>query len=646
MRKLLSVSLCLFATLPWPRQPLAAQARDSVHAIEGLVVGGRRAGSAGGASGVVVHPDSLLLRPGATMEDALRELPFVHIRQNSRGMAEISVRGSESRQVAVLLDGVPLSLGWDHRTDPSVIPLLGVRSLSLVRGLPSVLGGPNVLGGVVEVDVGRGAGREENSLRAAAGWDAAGYRAAAGSATQAAGRFVARAGAGFRAREGLALPRGVDDPAGRGGLRANSDVDQVNAFGAVRWEGQGWASLSASGFRAERGVPPELHLDQPRLWRVPDEWQGVAALSAGSGRRRTAWGTGEVEASLGFNAGHQEIESFASTAYDEVVGRELGDGRTGTMRALGQHTLGARGELRAAATYADVRHLETLDTAGSAYRQRLWSVGTEAEWRWAAATRATVGAALDGADTPRTGGKPALGALTAWGGRVGASTLALRPDLQLHASLSSRARFPALRELYSGALGRFDPNPDLRPERLNAAEAGATWRRAGAEAQATVFAHRLHDAVVRIATPGRKFRRVNRDALNSAGLELLLGGSLGGVQLLGDLVLQHVGREGGEPSRPEHMPSLRAGVELDAPLPLDLRGRLGVQHTGAQYCVNPDLGAEMRLRAGTRADLAVRRSWRAWRATLSLDNALDAAVFDQCGMPQPGRTFRIGLELL
>jgi iron complex outermembrane receptor protein len=638
-------SALLFLLAPWLCPPLAAQARDTVHEIEGVVVSGRRVGAAGGASEVAVHPDSLLLRPAATVEDALRELPFVHVRQNSRGMAEISVRGSESRQVAVLLDGVPLSLAWDHRTDPSVIPLLGVRRLSLVRGLPSMLGGPNVLGGVVEVDVGRGAGRDESAVRAMAGWDDAGYRAAGASAAGAAGRFTGRAGAGFRSRDGLALPGEVDDPAGRGGLRANSDVEEANAFGAARWEGTGrsWISLSGMGFRAERGVPPELHLAEPRLWRIPEEWQGVAALTAGSGRRRTAWGAGDVEASLGYNAGRQEIESFASSAYREVVNRETGDGRTRTLRALGRHTLGEGGELRGAATYAAVSHLEALDSVRSAYRQRLWSVGSEAEWRFPGATRVTVGAALDGADTPRTGGKPALGALSAWGGRVGASTLALRPELQLHASVSSRARFPALRELYSGALGRFEPNPGLRPERLNAAEAGATWKRAGAEAQATFFAHRLSDAVARISTPDRKFRRVNRDELKSAGVELLLGGSVGGVQLLGDLMLQHVSRE---PLRPEHMPVIRAGLDVDAPLPLNLRARAGIQHTGSQFCVHPELGSDVRLPAATRVDLGVRRTWRRLRATLALDNAADAAAFDQCGMPQPGRTFRVGLELL
>jgi iron complex outermembrane receptor protein len=33
------------------------------------------------------------------------------------------------------------------------------------------------------------------------------------------------------------------------------------------------------------------------------------------------------------------------------------------------------------------------------------------------------------------------------------------------------------------------------------------------------------------------------------------------------------------------------------------------------------------------------------RAVLGLDNVTDATVYDQCGLPQPGRTLRLGLDL-
>ncbi|HEY7567147.1 MAG TPA: Plug domain-containing protein, partial [Gemmatimonadaceae bacterium] len=139
------------------------QARDTVRRdttrteLETVTIRAERATptTVGGASLVVVPITSLRLSTAPVREDALREMPFVHVRQNSRGEIELTVRGSESRQAAVLLDGVPLTLGWDGRTDPSIVPLGGAGSVVLVRGLSSLRQGPNVLGGVLEIGLNR-----------------------------------------------------------------------------------------------------------------------------------------------------------------------------------------------------------------------------------------------------------------------------------------------------------------------------------------------------------------------------------------------------------------------------------------------------------------------------------------------------------
>jgi len=639
---------------------------DTVIKLAGLTVQGvRQATNAGGVSGIVALPVDLPIPPMASVEDALRKMPFILIRNNSRGMAEISVRGSESRQVAVLLDGVPLTLAWDHRTDPAVIPVMGARSLSLVRGLPSILGGPNVLGGVVEVSLGGGAVAEyePDELRTAIGVDDAGYRAVGMSGVKqtnlGAGGLTVRGGAGFRSRNGFALPGQVFDSASIDNRRTNSDFEEMNAFAALRWDGSNkeWLSLSASGFTAERGVPPELHVEDPRLWRYPRQWQTVVAFNAGSGQRKTPLGWGDLEATIGLNIGRQDIEAYETLAYDQVVETESGDDRTVTARIVADHTVGSGSELRATANYADVNHTEILDvTERNEYRQRLWSFGTEFDWALPALTQFSVGVALDGADTPETGGKPPLGSLSAWGGRVGVSSLVLRSDLRIHASASSRARFPALRELYSGALGRFEPNPGLKPERLVTTEIGATLKRRGVEIQTTLFRHDLSDAVVRTSTADRKYLRINRDKVVSTGVELFIGASIGVAKVQGDVMFQGVEVEdpdaGTGPIQPEHMPKFKAGVEVTTPILLGITGLTSVRHTGNQFCVHPDLGTDVELVGKTGVDMGLRRDWQvgnglwsAIRTTLSLDNVADSAIFDQCGMPQPGRTLRLGLEM-
>jgi iron complex outermembrane receptor protein len=61
----------------------------------------------GGVGVLVVAPDSMRLTPSPVLSDALREIPFVLVRQNSRGENEISIRGSDSRHQVVLYDGIP-----------------------------------------------------------------------------------------------------------------------------------------------------------------------------------------------------------------------------------------------------------------------------------------------------------------------------------------------------------------------------------------------------------------------------------------------------------------------------------------------------------------------------------------------------------
>ena len=672
--------------------------------IEPVVVTGARAPAAtGGASAVVAPLSALATPPAPSLEQALREMPFVLVRQNSRGEAELSVRGSDSRQAAVLVDGVPLSLGWDHRTDPSLVPLTGARRLTLVRGLSTVLSGPNVLGGLIEVDVAGGpseAGpsgllRPELSLSSGVDHNAGRVLSASGAAPIEIGTamLTVRGGGAYHERDGLVLGHGAQpggsgagepgegtDPGqvGDAALRTNSDLRQLDGFASLRLEGAGgaYAGLTATAYRAERGVPPELHVNDPRLWRYPDLRRAFGVLSAGSGRRPTPWGRGSIEMSAGINDGSMEIAAFSDRLYQNVVGREWGDERSVTGRVLATHSLPGGSEVRVAATHADIRYDERLDAEpASRYRQRLSSIGGELQTLVFSRALVTGGLVLDRASTPETGGRPAVDAMSRTGWRLGATTFAGEGAVRLHASLSDRARFPALRELYSGSLARFEPNPGLRPERLLGAEIGATIlegaaAEAGLSMQSVLFHHRLRDAVVRITTPEGLFRRVNREEIRSTGVELLASwsptgalasGALRGVSISADLLAQRVRVRDvtvapGEPAvrRAEHQPELRGSLDLGVPLPLDVRALGTLHYTGRQYCMHPELGREVALDTQAGGDLALTRSWmlgaadRLWsrlRTVLSLDNVADAAIYDQCGLPQPGRTLRLAVEI-
>ncbi len=640
---------------------------DSARVIESVQV---RAGYVprvvGSASTVTVSPDSLPLGvAAATGAELLRRLPFLYVRQNSRGETELSVRGSESRQAAVFFEGVPLTLTWDARTDVSIVPMAGVQRIEYVRGLSSLLAGPNAIGGTVAMRLWEDHDPTQAPARRARlelqGDHLGGMR---GSATiggalrhSAASSVLFRVGGVARDLPGLARPHGVVDPGADGRVRANTDQRGNDYFAGLRYEhAQGrYLGVALSATDGARGVAPELHLEQPRLWRNPTVQRRLASLTAGTGALRSRLGVGDVEVALGSNVGRQDISAYATRDYRDVVATERGDDRTQSLRLTFDQELGRLAVLRGAYTRADVSYDERIDRAPAArYAQVLSSAATEIDVRPLPMLTVTAGVARDVAETREAGGRPPLGRTAGTGWRAGATWLFPFQGLRLHASLSERSRFPALRELYAGALDRFVPNPALRPERAHTSEVGMTAVRGGWDVQVVGFAQRIDDAVVRTTLADRRFFRVNRDRFTSNGIEFTAGTMLGPVTARTDITLQRARVQDASLSTaaqrwPENVPAVFGSLTATGPMPGAIEGQARLRLMGSTRCA---VGDVVNRQAGAATlDLGAERRWSAagwWqrmRTTLQVENLFDQSLFDQCGLPQAGRTFRIGVAI-
>jgi iron complex outermembrane receptor protein len=659
---------------------LAAQARSDsiqpdvpVFRVGAIIVqAARPVATGGGASAIEVQLDSMRLKPAPTLDQVLRELPLVQVRTNPRGEGYFSIRGSgfDAREVAVLADGIPLSLGFDHRADISVLPVSAASTLTVVRGIPSLLFGPNVLGGVVEIGIANTASPAPGvqTAQMSAGIDQTGAYSVGGAVALpqriGSGNLLVRAGGGHRSTDGFPLPRGVSEPApfAADNLRLNSDREQRDGFFAARFAAQNgkFVSFSSSGYSTTRGTPAELGGTNPRFWRYPEVRRLFSVASVGTGTSRSPFGGhAEVRASVGFDAGHIELDGFTSRTYMTVQEREQDDDRNISTRILATQSIGSRGDLRTAFTFADVRRDELLTPgAASVYRQRLWSVAGENGWSLPAvaglsALRVSGGLSYDAGDTPESGDKPRVVELKTWGGRLGFTAVAAGGKLLLHAGSGRRARFPSLRELYSGALKMFEPNPALQPEVLIATEGGATGQIGNAQIQIVGFHHDITDAIVRSVTPAKKVKRINRDEMHSTGLELLGSMRLGPANISADVTAQNIASRDPTTDREfhaEYQPKFLGGARLAAPLVLGTRIDLSTRTAGAQYCLNTS-GSYTRLESTTRADAELSRRWHVraagsrWFSSIETsvagDNLGDAAIYDQCGLPQPGRVLRI-----
>jgi iron complex outermembrane receptor protein len=602
---------------------------------------------------VGLKPDALIDRQPRNVADALRGLPGVSIRTNSRGETSPRVRGGDERQTLVFLDGAPLAVPWDGRVDLGLLPAGIIGSLSVRKGAGAIEYGANAVAGVVDLQ-----SRTSGAVAQAQAGPFGLINLSAAAALPVGGLTLTLAAA-HQAQDALVVARGSALPFTQPDTRRrlNSDLAASSLFGAVGGTA-GSVNWRASLLHidARRGIAPESDRDPaveaPRFWRYPD-WQLTQAQVA----LETAIGDATARAIAWRQWFGQRIEAYRTASYTDLRGRELNDddmigGRFTLTHAAGPAVLrwslsGQRGD-----------HLQT-DTAfptltaspALRYAQVLASGGVEADVPVAGATALTLGLGVDHASYPVNGDKPAQPARTAATFSAALKT-PLADRLDLTVSAGRRNRFASSREMFGEALGRFLPNPQLSPEQVWLADAELLWRNEGIKLTLNPFWARTLGSIGQrmVNVNGSNLRqRCNQPAATSIGVDMAAQVSLGPgltIELTGTAL--HASAAG-QPQlqRPFH----EAMVALDwAPNDaFDMRAEL--RRIGPARDLAPDPNGDGNL---ARLPPATEINWRVrvpvacvrgtrLSATAAIDNLTNAVMLPQLGLPLPGRTLRIGI---
>lgn len=108
--------------------------------------------SATTSSNIVLTKEQIQTTNATNIADVLNSVPGVYVRQTSNaGKAYLSIRGSASNQVLVLLNGTALNSGQDGETDLNFIPLNLVEKIEVNKGGQSAFYGTNALAGVINI---------------------------------------------------------------------------------------------------------------------------------------------------------------------------------------------------------------------------------------------------------------------------------------------------------------------------------------------------------------------------------------------------------------------------------------------------------------------------------------------------------------
>lgn len=340
-------------------------------------------------------------------------------------LATASIRGSETQQVLVLLDGIRLNYPQLGQFDLANLPvsLDQIERIEVLRGPASALYGPGALAGVIHI-VTR---RPEEEPRASLSWSEASHdtREVAFSASRKAGALGYRFGASRDHSQGH---------------RHNADADRTALDGLLTVELPGGFGFEAYGYHLKK----EIGVPGPRGWESPDARQGDENTSAGL----------VLKGPLGPLAltGRGIYDRFDNTYRDPGAFSPVDD------RHLAQ-TLGAEAQAHAPVrgqglTLGAELYRDFLDSSASGRQdQSRWAAFGQQEVALTSWASALAGVRFDGHSDFRNEWSPRASLLLSPGGGA-----------RVRASADRSYRAPTFNDRFWPFDGFARGNPDLDPE--------------------------------------------------------------------------------------------------------------------------------------------------------------------------------------
>lgn len=535
--------------------------------------------------------------------------------------ASVFMRGTNSSQTLVLVDGVRLNTSLAGAAALGGIALDTVERIEVVRGNLSSLYGSEAIGGVVQIFTrgaersGVGAGAESGSGDTRAGNLYVARRFEGGSIALAA---AARRSAPFSAIDTAQVIPGPFAPGANadvdGNRNRNASLRAQGRFGPVDLAASVWGNRNDTDFDSTADGPTATHEEtsRQRAMQVSAEvrpaanWRARLSLARAdddtSNRSSEPWSfsNGEFESS---NSGVTFANEFAlgervagtlayeylrqrgaSTAYDPAFGGVL----TGFSRRVDSLRAGVEARRGPHAVQASLRRDDYSDVGG-----------------------ATTGLAAYGYDIDRR-----------W---------------RVSAQVATAFRAPSFNDLYFPFFG----NPDLSPERSRSAELALRYGDEAASVRLTAFRNRVRDLIVYDAAAGQARNVASADI---DGVELIAAALWRGWRLQADASYSSTeDRATGERLLRRapyklHLAASRSFGRFD--------GLVEIDRSGERFDSDINTFARTRLAAYTLARVAL--AWRPTdmlRLTLRVENLLDASYELVDGYNTAGRGVFAGLSL-
>jgi len=486
------------------------------------------------------------------LDEALSIVPGVTMQTlgGSRNERDLLVRGFDRFRVPLYMDGVRIYLPADNRLDYNRFLTPDLSEIQVQKGYVSVLDGPGGLGGAinmvsrkptkaVEIE-GRTGITLDGDLDSMGAWNAyafAGTRQK-GYYAQLSGNIVDQDHWSM-SDDFTPVNLANED----GGDRNHSDISdwRINAKVGLTPNATDEYTINFTSQSGEKSAP--LHVEGQtvaggtRYWTWP-YWdsQSVSWLS------KTQLGTSSyVKTNVYYNTFKNLLKAYDDATYTSQAGGKSWDSWYDDYAYGGFVEMGANlipmNTLKGAIHYRRDSHSERSLNSPDAAMPELepWQESIVDTWSFAAENTfhamrdldIVAGISYDMEEVRKAEEFDAVitqspaPSSQAWNGQV-AAIYSLSPTGKVHASVSSRTRFPTLFDRYSTRFGTRDANPFLKPERATNYEIGwSDYLTRTLRVTTTVFYSDLKDSIQNVSygTGGKSIVGINVDG-EHYGVEL------------------------------------------------------------------------------------------------------------------------------
>jgi iron complex outermembrane receptor protein len=468
--------------------------------------------------------------------DALNLLSGVTVSNMQKNEKRIYVRGFDSRQVGLFIDGIPVYIPYDGLVDLNRFTTADLAAIQVAKGFSSVAYGPNTLGGAINL-----ISRKPKALfegDASVGFASGNERQASVNVGTNQGLWYLQAGASYIQSDNFPLsssfsPTSTED----GGARNNSyrKDDKTSLKIGLTPNASDEYALSYYKQNGEKGQPPSTIPASARYWQWP-YWNKESVYFTS----KTALGQSET---LKVRLYHDTYDN-AINMYKDATYTALTTGGTGPS-VYNDKTNGGSIELestrfesqtlRFVTHYKEDQH-NKYDKSGATlgiedFKDRLVSYAVEDNIQIRPDLMLSLGAAHHQLRpvTLYDSSKPTLtlpGAKTADDAQAGLF-YDWTPAARLYTTIAQKTRLPTLSDRYSQSMSTYLENPGLQPEKAVNYEIGyqgTPWT--NAKAEAAIFYSDISDKIQTwysngaSCTVANKCQRRNVGKVRASGVEL------------------------------------------------------------------------------------------------------------------------------